>query len=805
MRHRKQSPPSPVSPVAENDKVTSWQGDNVPESPPGHPVTLSPPYPPRPPRAAPWLICLGLAFTTFWAYSGLCDKDVEFLQLDDGDYVGENAKVNAGLTLESAWWALTTFHVANWHPVTWLSLQLDYELYSMKDGLKAWGFHLTNVLLHIANAVLLFLVLERMTQAMWPSAFVAGFFALHPLHVESVAWVAERKDVLSGFFWLLTMAAYFWYTQRPSAGRYLLVALAFALGLMAKPMAVTLPFVLLLLDYWPLDRLRISGFGIRVLEKLPLFAMSVGASILTVLAQGVGHEVILAPLPLHLRIVNAGLAYAGYLRKTFWPSDLAPMYTRPHDKLPVASGITGLVAIAAVTLLLLWWALRLRKQDKLSRGVQPSPCHPFTLSPCPPLLVGWLWFIGTLVPVIGLVQVGRQTMADRYTYVPHIGLFIALVWGLYLAVRSQALRFVLAIAGSGALAACFVLTEQQADLWPDGLKIWQHAVAVTEDNFGAYENLGLALMTRNRPEDGKRAFRAGLAIEANYAMLHYDLGRALKEEKNWSEAAASFAEAARLAPHLSAALEQQALCLMEDGRNADAVVPLTVLVADYPNDADWRYALATALQLCGRTAEATREANESLRLALEAKQSLRTRQTAKATDERETQTSVRNIYRLLGSLAAEEGKLAEAETHFRAAIREDYSEKTSVFYLAWCRGAQGKEVEARKLYDEALQRFLRWPEDHGRLTWLLATHPDPQRRNGRYAVLRALVVNDARDGQDTAALDILAAAYAELGSFEKAIAAAEKAVAAAPPARKEAIKKRLELYKKGEPYRESQR
>jgi hypothetical protein len=372
-----------------------------------------------------WSLCiyLTLALATlavFWQVLGH-----DFVNYDDPDYVYRNPNVQSGITLSSIKWAFTTGHAANWHPLTWLSHMLDWQLFGDNPG---WH-HLTNLFLHIANTLLLFAVLKRMTNALWRSAFVAAAFALHPLHVESVAWVAERKDVLSTLFWMLTIAAYLRYLERPGTGRYLLTLLIFALGLMAKPMLVTLPFVLLLLDYWPLGRFQfgqiVKSVGQQsrkslnafshwklsrhlLLEKVPLFALSAISSIVTFLVQRTAGAVTsVETLPLKLRIANTFVSYLTYIQKMVWPSRLAMFYPYP-DKTDLIWQTVVFALLLLIISLGVIWLMRRRRY----------------------LLTGWLWYLGTLVPVIGLVQVGDQALADRYTYVPLTGLFIIIAWGV---------------------------------------------------------------------------------------------------------------------------------------------------------------------------------------------------------------------------------------------------------------------------------------------------------------------------------------------------------------------------------------
>lgn len=392
-----------------------------------------------------------------------------FVLIDDPFYVTANREVLKGITREGLAWALTANVVNNWHPLTVLSHMLDVEVF----GLAAAGHHLTSLLLHLASVLLLFEVLRRTTGALYRSALVAALFAVHPTRAESVAWVAERKDVLSGLFWMLALLAYVHYARRPSRGRYLLVALAMALGLAAKPMLVTLPCVLLLLDLWPLERREL---GRLILEKIPLFVLSAASSLTTLHYQ----KTSLAPLealPWDLRFANAAVSYVAYLGKAFLPRDLAVFYPFPQT-IPLGQTLGAVALLAALTILAV-------------RRVRESPW----------LLVGWLWFLGTLVPVIGLVQVGRQAMADRYTYLPCIGLFLAVVWGMAeLVERRAALRPALAVCAVLAVLVLTALTQGQVRHWQDSVTLFRHALAVTGDNELARRGLDRALAAR-RQED----------------------------------------------------------------------------------------------------------------------------------------------------------------------------------------------------------------------------------------------------------------------------------------------------------------
>ncbi|MGO9136709.1 MAG: tetratricopeptide repeat protein [Syntrophales bacterium] len=454
------------------------------------------------------LICLFLTFTVlaaFWQVNR-CD----FINYDDEDYITENSHIQNGITTEGIRWAFTTSHAANWHPLTWLSHMLDYQLFGLKPG---WH-HLANVFFHIANTLLLFLILNRMTRARWQSTFVAALFALHPLHVESVAWVSERKDVLSTFFWMLAMGAYILYVERPVLQRYLPVLIFFALGLMAKPMLVTLPFVLLLLDYWPLQRFQQkrptheiqTDSHVSVVkqkttakkmhggksetkveksatsknrwelirpvfwEKIPFFALTALSSIITYVTQQKGGAIVsIEAFSLSDRIANAFVSYVIYIRKMIWPNDLAIFYPHPAH-LPTWQVAGAVLFLIAVTLIVI------RTAEKL-----------------PYLAVGWLWYVGTLVPVIGIVQVGAQARADRYTYIPLIGLFIVAAWGLpELSKKWRFRKEVLFASFTLSLLCFFIVTWTQVGYWQNSVTVFRHALEVTAPNSRTYIDLGAA-------------------------------------------------------------------------------------------------------------------------------------------------------------------------------------------------------------------------------------------------------------------------------------------------------------------------
>ncbi len=492
------------------------------------------------------LVCTGLVVLTVIAYGRVWSAD--FVAFDDNVYVTQNPHVQQGLSADGAAWAFTTTTAANWHPLTWLSLQADYQIYGLNPG----GYHVTNLTLHVANAVLLFLVLRRMTGALWRSALVAALFAVHPLHVESVAWVAERKDVLSTLFGVLTLGAYARYAGRPRPIPYLLALAAFALGLAAKPMLVTLPCVLLLLDYWPLGRARAGGWrrwAVLAAEKLPFFALAAASSATTLYAQRAGGAVrALGDLPLSVRVTNALTTYLAYTGKAVWPTRLAIYYPHRGEQLAVWVWLSAAVGLVAATV----WAFAQRRGR-------------------PYVLVGWLWYVGTLVPVIGLVQVGDQAMADRYTYLPLIGLLVIAAWGLAELAEHTALPRAVPV-GASALAVllCTALTWDQVGTWKDNLSLWEHACAVTEDNVVAEHNLGLELRRRGRFAEAEAHFRTALRLRPGDADTHYHLGVTLSAQEKWQEALPHFAAALKGQPDDAHAYNNMGVAFRRLGQNAQA-------------------------------------------------------------------------------------------------------------------------------------------------------------------------------------------------------------------------------------------
>ena len=542
------------------------------------------------------LVCLFLVVAVALIYGRTLGHD--FVNYDDPNYVVENAHVRAGLSLEGFRWALTTFHASNWHPLTWLSHMLDCQVFGLNPG----RHHLVNLLLHLANAILMFLVFRTMTGSLWRSAFVAALFAVHPLHVDSVAWIAERKDVLSTLFWLLTMGAYARYARRPGARQYVLVMVLFALGLMAKPMPVTLPFVLLLMDVWPLGRWNRTaercpephpspvGLGPLILEKTPLLLLSALSSIVTIMAQQNAVSS-LERLSLTTRMANALTSYAAYMGDMFWPSGLAAYY--PYAAGPPAWKAAGAAVILAG--LTLWF-------------IKSFPRRPW-------LLVGWLWYIGTLVPVIGLIQVGAQSMADRYTYIPLTGLFIIVTWGAaeWAGARKSG-DVILKVSAGVVLVLLIAGAYIQTGYWKDGLTLWRRAAAVTTDNAQANYNVANALVRQGDLEGAVRHYREALRIKPDFADALINLGAALNQMGQPGQAIPLLKKALAIKPGAAGAHTNLGLIDMAQGRLDEALRHFDEAVRLEPDSAGPHHNLGTLLWRLGSREKAIEHFQEGLRL-----------------------------------------------------------------------------------------------------------------------------------------------------------------------------------------------
>jgi len=679
---------------------------------------------------------IGLVLLTAIVYSPVIHHD--FVSLDDPTYVSANQHVADGLTWPAIGWAFSTGRAGNWHPLTWLSHLADVQLFGVSSG----PHHGVNLVLHILNTLLLFIALHAMTGRTWPSAFVAALFAVHPLHVESVAWLAERKDVLSTVFWMATLWAYVGYVRQRTWFRYALVAGLLSVGLMAKPMLVTLPFVLLLLDVWPLGRVPAltgsapnptgSGWTWPVwrpllLEKLPLMAIAAASGVVTFIAQWQGGAVSgMDTVPVSLRIANALVAYVTYILKMLWPTSLSIFYPLPTS-VPILPAIGALVVLTAITMLALR-ALRTR----------------------PYVAVGWLWYLGTLVPVIGLVQVGTQAVADRYTYVPLVGLFIIVAWWFEERVAGQATRqLAAAIVGAVIVGGLAVGARAQVGVWKDSQALWQHALEVNPGNYYAHnalgalfrergrtgdalsylvesvrlngqfpdarDNLGLVLVGQGRLDDAVTQYRTALQLNPGFsqahnnlgvalaglglldeaishyrraleldpdaAMTHNNLGQALASQGKLFEAITQYQEALRLEPVLVDARINLGLAFDAEGHHQEAIAAYTEAIELSPTSAMAHNNLAAALAAVGRIDDAITQYGEALRL-----------------DPRAAEPQ-----RNLGFLLASQGKVTEAIGHFSDALRLKPDDAAARADLGMALGAAGRLDEAKAQFQEVLR------------------------------------------------------------------------------------------------------
>jgi protein O-mannosyl-transferase len=549
------------------------------------------------PSARPWksftLLSLLLAFGTAALY--LPVLNFPFINFDDGDYITENPVTQAGLTWHGFIWAFNGIHVGNWHPLAWLSHELDCQLF----GLNAGGHHLVNVLFHVANTLLLFVFLRDTTGAEWRSAVVAALFAWHPLHVESVAWIAERKDVLCGFFWLLTLLAYAAYAKNTQLKNknsklfYALSLLACAAALLSKPMAVTLPFTLLLVDLWPLKRIQNSEFRIQnlkrlLLEKIPFFALSFGLCLITFLVQRTAGAV--SPLAWSSRLGNVPVGYVRYLSKTFLPADLAIVYPYVYHWPPagIAGAVFLLAAFSALAVVLL--------RDR------------------PWFAAGWFWFLGTLVPVIGFVQVGAQSMADRYSYIPSIGFFIVVVWGAadYFTARPNG-KFLLTLLGGGALLGCVLVTTRQIACWRSSQDLFLHAIGVTRNNYVAENALGKSFENDGDLARALVLYQDAVKIEPRYAISQYNFGLALIAAGQKDAALEHLAAAAKLDPNNPDAQFNLGVFFLQQKHFADAAGCFQATLKLRPDFATAHYRLGQALVSLGKFPDAAAEFRSALR------------------------------------------------------------------------------------------------------------------------------------------------------------------------------------------------
>jgi len=700
-----------------------------------------------PPRFPAWLPAMLLALAIIVLYWPATHHD--FINYDDDIYVTSNVHVQNGLTLESIQWAFLNPVSANWHPLTMLSHMLDCQIF----GLHAWGHHLINVLLHAANTALVFLLFRRMTGAVWRSLILAALFGLHPLRVESVAWVAERKDVLSGFFGFLSLLFYARYAQGVESGiqnpesriqkvevshisfSYWLSLLFLAFGLMSKAMLVTWPFVMMLLDYWPLKRISsfrfpISGLKPLLLEKIPFFALATAASVITFVVQKNGGAVkTVENFPPGERVGNALVSYCRYLGKTFWPTDLAVFYPHPRHW-PVAEVLLAGVLLAGISVLF----FMKRRQ------------HPF-------LLVGWLWFIGTLVPVIGLVQVGEQAMADRYTYIPSLGLLIVSIWGVCELTRRWRYRVMaLSATGVAAILLCFALTREQLGYWQDSETLFREALAVTENNHLAHCALGTVLLNKSQLDEAISRFHEAIRLKPDYAEAYNNLGIALGRKGQMDEAVSQFQEAIRLRPDDPRAHYNLGNALFTKGQIDEAISQYEEAIRLKPDHVDAHNSLGIALGRKGQMDDAISQFREAIHLK---------------PDDAEAHFN-------LGTGFLNKGRTDDAISQFREAIslKSDYADARNNLGTALLN--KGQTDEAIGQYQEAIRLKPDFVEAHISLGTALKEKGQIDEAIGQYEEAVRLKPDFADVHND------LGIALKEKGQIDEAIGQYEEAIRLKP-------------------------
>ena len=682
------------------------------------------------------LVCLFLVLSILYVYWQV--RHFSFLNYDDPQYVTANYDVQAGLTFESIRWSLTATQASNWHPLTWLSHMLDCQIYGLDPG----RHHLTNLLFHILNTLLLFLVFKKMTGAIWKSAFVAALFALHPLHVESVAWVSERKDVLSVFFGMLTLWSYSRYVETSRLDKYLLLILFYILSLMAKPMLVTLPFVLLLLDYWPLRRFQLKSsdnenvaiqrsfyFGL-IREKIPLFLLSTASCVVTYLVQKSGGAVdSLAAIPFHVRIANALVSYVSYIGKMIWPHNLAVLY--PYQKSITLWKIAGAGLLLVIISVFVFRMLRTK----------------------PYLSVGWLWYLGTLVPVIGIVQVGSQALADRYTYVPLIGIFIMITWGISDWVSKKHYgKIGLFTVAAFILSILMTTSRLQVKYWSNSVALFDHAINVTGANCNAQLNLGEALAAQGKIEKAVEHYKTALKIKPDLAGAHLNMGVYFRRE----------------------------------GKLDDAINHFSKVLHGKSDDT------ATAQCELGDTLEKKGDLSRAVTHYLEAIK---------------IRPGYAKAYNNLGVILASQNKVKAAIVFLSKALQINPGYSGAYFNLGKIYFNLNDPEKAIFQYKKALQFDPNMIQALYHLSWMRATHEDKKYRNGKEAVELATRLCKITQFHQPLALDALAAAYAETGKFNEAVFTAEKALKMdlkqSPKSFAQGLEQRLKLYQNKMPYHQA--
>lgn len=725
-----------------------------------------------------------------------------FFSYDDIGYVNQDIRVSQDLTFSRVGRAFVQKEFGLYNPLVTVSHMLDRQIY----GLKAGGHHLTNVLLHFASVLLLFFILRKMTGATWPSAFVAALFAIHPLRVESVAWISERKDVLSGLFFMLTLGAYLRYVQRPGSGiRYSAVLVLFILGLMSKPMLVTVPFVLLLLDYWPLNRLFRSESDFPgqwsvnwwvVAEKIPLMALSFGLCLLTMLGPKPfdPNSIDIEKIPFLTRMSEVPVSMVIYLGQMFWPVDLAVVYPHSPD---VSKWWPAAVALLVVLSLAAFFFRRR---------------HPY-------LWMGWLWNLGMLVPVSGIVQISRHWRADHYTYLPQIGLYIGLIWmAADRAEGSRSRRLVLSGLGALAVGALSMVAYHETSFWRNSTTLWTRTVACTQGNFIALTNLGNCLVQEGQIEEGIALFRNALEINANDVLAHNNLGMALVQQKRIQEGISSFREALKIKPACALAHNNLGMALFQLGEQQVAIAHFREAFRINPGYAEACYNMGTVLFQQGKTGEAIVQYREALRLKPDYEQAHNNLGNAFIQDGKteEAVLQFRESLKLnpshasahynLATLLMQKGQTGEAVVHFREALGLDPSDVEARIGLGTALFQQRQSSEAIAHLRKVLELQPANVAIQNSLAWMLSTAPLESIRNGEEAVKLAVQASQSSGGNNPLFVRTLAAAYAAAGDFSDAVPAARKALELAETQGNADLASKLhheiELYEAGHPFQE---
>jgi tetratricopeptide (TPR) repeat protein len=698
-------------------------------------------------------VCTGLVVITlivFWQV-----RTFEFVNYDDPDYVSENRHVRAGLNAGGIKWAFTTNHADNWHPLTWLSHMLDCELFGIKPG----PHHLINLIFHIVNTLLLFAVLKAMTGSLWACSFVAALFAIHPLHVESVAWISERKDVLSTFFWILTMWAYVLFVRKSRVIWYLATLTLFTLGLLVKPMLVTLPFVLLLLDYWPLGRFETDRRIVQrlVVEKIPYFIISAIICVITLSIEAKGAGASLDLIGLKTRILNTPIAYMTYIVKMIWPSSLAALYPHPGEGLSIVKAAIATALLLGISVVVIRFACE--------RKYLPT---------------GWFWFLGTLVPVIGLVQVGPQGWADRYSYVPLTGLFVVVAWGMPELLSKWRYREIFLVVSSIAVILVLsVCSRLQTRYWQNSETICRRALKVTRNNSIMHNNFGVVLQSQGGFDEAIDHFRRALKIRPDDTEAHNNIGNVLQKQGKLDEAIIHYLEALRIMPNDAKTYSNLGIALATQGKLDEAIRHFRRGLEIQPDNVEILNNLAIAHKSQGNFNDAISCYTRIL----------------------ESKPDDTKIHYKLGNMYQSQGKVEDAIRHFRRVVQIEPDNAEAHYELAGLLQSLGKLNEAIISYRKVVEIVPEWPVGLNSLAWLFAT--DPNVSDASEAIELAERAAELTRYQDAYILDTLAGAYAASGRYDEAIKTEETALKLALAGKNEElsnhIRRQLELYRHVKP------